>query len=234
MSLTPAGEILLDYARRTIDLVEQAARALEPDGEPQGRLRIGATDTSATVHLPPVFARFHETFPAVVLNLHSMVSAQLLREVRHARLDCAIVNTLPQDPALRSDLIRTERLVLATARTVVNPFARSPATFLAARAGGAQRQRIETWWQAAGGPPMEVIELPSIGLRLSFAAAGNGIAALPLSALEILGVAGSLRVHEIPEPWCFQDVAFVTRADAAPFPALTAFRDMLLAAYGAG
>lgn len=233
MSLTPAGEIMLDYARRAIDLVEQATRALEPEGVPQGRLRIGATDTSATVHLPPVFARYHEAFPGVTLNLHSMVSDQLLREVRDARLDCAVVNTMPQDPAIRSDLIRTERLVLATARTVTDPFARSPATFLAARAGGAQRQRIETWWHAAGGPPMEVIELPSIGLRLSFAAAGSGIAALPLSALDVLGIAESLRVHEIPEPWCFQDVALVTRADAAPFPALTAFRDMLLAAYGA-
>lgn len=233
MSLTPAGEIILEYAHRAIDLVEEATRALEPDAKPRGRLRIGATDTSATVHLPPVFARYHETFPKVTLNLQSLVTDELLREVRNARLDCAVVNTMPHDPSLRSDLIRTERLVLATARSMTDPFARSPATFLAARAGGAQRQRIETWWQASGGPPMEVIELPSIGLRLSFAAAGNGIAALPLSALEILGVAGSLRVHEIPEPWCFQDVAIVTRADAAPFAALTAFREMLLAAYGA-
>lgn len=234
MTPTPAGEVLLCYARRAMALMEEATRALACDAAPAGTLRIGATDTSATVHLPPVFARYHEVHPAVTLELASMVTGELLEEVREHRLDCAIVNTLPRDSALRCDLVRTERLVLATARPVRDPFALNPATFLAARAGGSQRARVEAWWREAGGPPVEVIELPSIGLRLSFAAAGIGVTALPASALTVLGVERTLRLHPIPEPWCLQEVALVTRADAAPFPALEAFRAMLLKAYGGG
>ena len=233
MTPTPAGEVLLGYARRAIALMDEAARALAPDAAPEGPLRIGATDTSATVHLPPVFARYHETHPAVTLSVASMVTRELLEEVREHRLDCVIVNTAPRDPALRCDRVRTERLVLATARSVGDPF-RRPATFLAARAGGAQRARVEAWWREVGGPPVEVIELPSIGLRLSFAAAGIGVTAVPASALTVLGVERALRLHPIPEPWCLQDVALVTRADAAPFAALEAFRAMLLEAYGGG
>jgi DNA-binding transcriptional LysR family regulator len=186
------------------------------------------------VHLPSVFARYHEAHPAVTLSLASMVTSELLEEVREHRLDCAIVNTLPRDPELRCDRVRTERLVLATARSVRDPFELSPATFLAARAGGAQRARVEAWWHEAGGPPVEVIELPSIGLRLSFAAAGIGVTALPASALAVLGVERTLRLHPIAEPWCLQDVTLVTRVDAAPFAALEAFRAMLLEAYGGG
>ena len=232
MAPTPAGEVLLGYARRASRLLEDAARALAPDAEPRGTLRVGATDTTATVHLPGVFARYHEAHPGVVLALRSAITSELLAELRAHRLDCAVVNAVPDDPALRSDPIRTERLVLASARSVADPFARSPATMLAARPGGAQRARVEAWWQAAGGPPTEVIELPSIGLRLCFAAAGIGIAALPESALGVLGVGRALRIHPIPEPWCLQQVALVSPADAAPFAAMEAFRAMLLSAYG--
>jgi DNA-binding transcriptional LysR family regulator len=233
MAPTPAGEVLLGYARSAVRLMEEAARAVAPEAEPRGTLRVGATDTTATVHLPAVFARYHEAHPQVALALRSAITSDLLAEVRAHRLDCAIVNTVPREPVFRCDRIRTERLVLATARAMTDPFARSPATMLAARAGGAQRARVEAWWREAGGPPTDVIELPSIGLRLSFAAAGIGVAALPASALEVLGVRRSLRIHAIPEPWCLQDVALVARADAAPFAAMAAFRAMLLDLYGA-
>jgi DNA-binding transcriptional LysR family regulator len=234
MQPTPAGEILVGYAERAIRLVDEAALALAPTAAPRGTLRIGATDTSATVHLPAVFARYHEAHPQVALEVASMVTRDLLRAVREMRLDCAIVNAIPRDPAIRADRIRTETLVLASARGIADPFARRPATFLAARAGGAQRAQVEAWWREAAGVPMEVIELPSIGLRLSFAAAGIGLTVVPASALDVLSVGGALRLHAIPEPWCRQDVALATRADAPRFPALEAFRAMLLEAYGAG
>ena len=234
MSPTPAGKLLRDYAVRAVALMDEAARAMEPGAEPRGVLRIGATDTSATIHLPPVFASYHDAYPDVSLQVTSLVTSELVQDVLRGRLDCAIVNTMPSDPALVCDRVRTERLVLATARAYADPFERSPATFLAARAGGAQRARIEAWWREAGGPPMTVIELPSIGLRLSFAAAGIGVTALPVSALDVLGVSGNLRLHPIPEPWCDQEIAFVARAEGARFSALAAFRKMLLRAYGGG
>ena len=232
MTPTAAGEILLGYADRAIRLVDDAARAVAPGAAPQGRLRIGATDTAATVHLPPVFARYHEAHPAVALSIASDVTRDLLAGVRGHHLDAAVVNTMSSDPALLCERIRVERLVLASARSVADPFSGLDVTFLAARAGGAQRARIEEWWQASGGPPMRVIELASIGLRLSFAAAGIGVTAVPRSALDVLGVGGSLRLHPIAAPWRDQDMALVTRAGAPPFPALAAFRAMLLGGTG--
>jgi DNA-binding transcriptional LysR family regulator len=234
MATTSAGEVLRGYAERAVALMDEAERAIDIGAEPRGVLRVGATDTSATIHLPPVFASYHDAHPDVSLQVTSLVTDELIREVLRGRLDCAIVNTAPSDPGLARDHVRTERLVLATARAYVDPFGRSPATFLAARAGGAQRARIEAWWREAGGPPMSVIELPSIGLRLSFAAAGIGVTALPLSALDVLGVSANLRLHPIPEPWCDQEITLVSRVGEARFPAFAAFRDMLLRAYGGG
>src|SRR5205823_7447507 len=51
MSLTPEGRRLLDYADRLLALAEEA-RAELSEQPPRGRLRIGAMESTAAVHLP--------------------------------------------------------------------------------------------------------------------------------------------------------------------------------------
>lgn len=231
---TPTGRILLAYAERAVKLFDEAEKAARQDATPRGRLRVGATDTAATIYLPPVLARYHETYPDVALELTSTVTAELIAMVKDHALDCAIVNTRPGDPLLTSELVREERLVLASARSIADPFARDPVTFLAARAGGAQRKRIEQWWSEAGHAPMRIIELPSIGLRLSFAAAGIGVTAMPLSALDALAHRQAVRLHDIPDPWRRQETVLISRADSPSFAARRCFREMLHAAFNPG
>ena len=229
---TPAGRVLLRYAEDAVRLFDEAARALQDDAQPAGTLKVGVTDTAATVYLPPVFARYHETHPEVALEITSSVTSELISMVREHALDCAIVNGTIDDPALRFEHVRTERLVLVSARTVDDPYAANPVTFLAAREGGRQRQRIEEWWAARGGPAMRILTLPSIGHRLSFAAAGVGVTVMPVSALGSLPGRDSIRLHPLEEPWCWQETAFVTRQGAFPMASERAFRDVLRAEFG--
>ena len=46
MALTPEGQIFLGYAQRLLALAEEARQALQPS-QPQGRLRLGAMESSA-------------------------------------------------------------------------------------------------------------------------------------------------------------------------------------------
>ncbi|WP_226781414.1 LysR family transcriptional regulator [Oceaniglobus trochenteri] len=227
---TPTGRILLEYSEKAIKLFDEAAKAVRHDAEPRGTLRVGATDTAATIYLPPVFARYHETYPDVTFEITSTVTSELIALVKAHDLDCAIINTQPADPALNIEMVRRERLVLASARRVSDPFGQRDSTFLAARAGGAQRKHIEQWWASSGYPQLRIIEMPSIGLRLSFAAAGIGITVLPLSALENIANRDTVRLHDIPEPWCWQDTVLISRADSPEFAARRRFADILHAA----
>src|SRR5882762_7087691 len=62
--LTPAGETLLGYAERLLNLAGEAREAVQP-AVPQGRLRIGSMESTAASRLPLPLARFHQEWPAV-------------------------------------------------------------------------------------------------------------------------------------------------------------------------
>ena len=229
---TEHGRTLLGYAERALALLEEAERALREDAEPFGRLRVGATDTAATISLPPVFARFHAAHPEVALEVVCEVSATLIAEVKTGRLDCAIVNRSVADPDLAAEAVRRERLVLASALGVDDPGASSELT-LAAHPGGAQRARIEAWWEQAARPPIRLIERPSLALRLSCAAAGMGITALPASVPGGMAACNTVRAHPIPEPWCWLDTHLVAPARGGASAARRRFREVLREAFDA-
>ena len=68
MVLTPAGQTLFDYARRVLDLAEEARQAVLP-ARPQGRLRIASMESTAASRLPAVLAAYHQAWPDVELEL---------------------------------------------------------------------------------------------------------------------------------------------------------------------
>src|SRR5438477_13101437 len=60
ITLTPAGETLLPFARRIVADIEAAAAELrEVGGLARGRLALGATPSLAATLVPPVLSRFH-------------------------------------------------------------------------------------------------------------------------------------------------------------------------------
>ena len=52
LELAPSGRVLLDYARRMLQLEQQTTAAVRQVGESSGELRIGAMETFAALHLP--------------------------------------------------------------------------------------------------------------------------------------------------------------------------------------
>src|SRR5690242_11550146 len=62
--LTRAGEALLGYARRILDLNDEAVRVLD-GARIAGTVRLGAIDDYAACVLPEVIARFSEHYPDV-------------------------------------------------------------------------------------------------------------------------------------------------------------------------
>ena len=64
--LTPEGEIFLDYARRMLDLNDEAVARFS-DAAMTGLVRLGTPEDFATQHLPEVLARFAQAYPSVAL-----------------------------------------------------------------------------------------------------------------------------------------------------------------------
>ena len=91
VSLTPAGQTVVDYARKILRDVENI-RSLgrELTAEQEGTLSIATTHTQARYVLPDVVREFHERYPDVNLELHQGTSEQIATLVADNRVDFAI------------------------------------------------------------------------------------------------------------------------------------------------
>ncbi|MEU0934732.1 LysR family transcriptional regulator [Embleya sp. NPDC005971] len=89
MTLTPAGERMRDWAHRLLDQAEQARREV---AEAAPLLRLGALESIAATHVPPVLARLAARRPDLRVRVASdRTRDELLGEVAAGRLDAALV-----------------------------------------------------------------------------------------------------------------------------------------------
>lgn len=77
VALTRDGEVLLGYARRMLELNDEAYRTIAA-GAIAGHVRLGAMDDYATRVLPPLLARFADRHPHVYVEVHTGLSLHLL------------------------------------------------------------------------------------------------------------------------------------------------------------
>lgn len=92
--LTTAGRAAYDQARRVMRAVHEMATALEPDGAPQGDLRIGVTAGLGDLALAEPVDRMRAAYPQLHLRASTGWSEQLVQNVRGGMLDAAAVLTL--------------------------------------------------------------------------------------------------------------------------------------------
>ncbi|WP_371230651.1 LysR substrate-binding domain-containing protein [Pseudomonas sp. QE6] len=89
MALTEAGETLLAYARRLLELNDEAAGALR-GGTLEGRVRLGLQEDFGETLLPAVLARFARAHPKVRIEVRTTRNRQLIEGVRNGELDLVL------------------------------------------------------------------------------------------------------------------------------------------------
>jgi DNA-binding transcriptional LysR family regulator len=201
MALTPEGHTLLAYAQRLLALAEEARQALQPS-QPQGRLRLGAMESTAASRLPGPLARFHGQWPSVALELSTGASQDLLDRLRAHTLDAVLIAWppgQPSDPALDAVPVFCEELLLALPADhppISGPQDVQPGT-LAAFERGCSYRHIAQQWLAARTPPLQWLELGSYHAILACVAAGNCVGVVPRSVLELARTPPALHLHPL-------------------------------------
>lgn len=90
LALTEAGELMFSYARRILDLNDEAALALSGEGGVAGWLRVGMPEDFAERFLPALLGRFARAHPRVKLEARADRGTQLVRAVERGELDLAL------------------------------------------------------------------------------------------------------------------------------------------------
>ena len=101
IALTPAGEVLQEYARRIAALCADAERDLGAlKGETRGRLALGASTTIAQYLLPRLAGQFLAAFPKIQLSMMSGNTADIVGALVDGRIALGLI----EGPPNRSDV----------------------------------------------------------------------------------------------------------------------------------
>lgn len=107
LQLTAAGQQLLGYARRMLDLQAEALAAVQ-GGAVSGQVRLGVPDDYASRYLTPVLKQFGPRHLGVEIVLDCEQSTELIPRVVRGELDLALVS---RDHPRRGTLLFHEPMV---------------------------------------------------------------------------------------------------------------------------
>jgi DNA-binding transcriptional LysR family regulator len=136
------------------------------------------------------------------------------------------------DERLSTLPIFEEELVLvgsAKHPPIVSPLDVYPRTALVFHPGCPHRTRLEGWFARAGASIERVVELTSYHAMLGCAAAGMGIAMMPLSVLKTYSEGSRLSIHPVLDPDFKTFKTLLVWRKNRQHPAVTHLADVLLA-----
>ena len=186
-TLTEAGELIYEYARRIISLRDQARGAVAELRELQrGRVRIGANESTSLYFLPELILAFRRRHPKVKLEITRQVSERLPRELAERNIDLALMAYEPTDAGLTSFPVLRDELVLImspkhhlAARDSVTVKELGEESFLAHNVRAASRQKVIETFARHHTPLNIVLELATIETIKRFVQKQVGIGFVP-------------------------------------------------------
>jgi DNA-binding transcriptional LysR family regulator len=230
LRLSPAGQLLVDYADRLLDLAREAREAVH-DTKPRGLLRLGAMESTAAMRLPVPMNAYLERYPDVKFELRAGNTTTLATDVLTGDLDAALVaGPVAGAPFERVPIYNEEMVIIAAANhpTIRSPRDARPETALAFEAGCSYRQRLQDWFAHHGEMPDRIVEISSYHAMLGCVVAGMGISLLPRNVLATFPDAKLLSVHALPPALDHVETLLIWRKGTLS-PKVRALMEILLA-----
>lgn len=197
VQLTEAGQEFVSYAQQALEALQQGQQAMaELQEGARGLVRIGSIEGFGTEILPRVFARFHNHFPHIRLQVCIRGTDELLHLVEQQHLDFAVVGMTfdggkPPETLVVRDIFRDQLHVLVAAQ---HPLAQHPRTplllehligesLVLLQEGFVARRVIERVFGQRKLPIQAVTEVDMLEGVLAFVRAGVGVTFVPPSMI---------------------------------------------------
>jgi DNA-binding transcriptional LysR family regulator len=185
--LTPAGELLADYGRRSVAVLSEFQQVLgELQQGKSGKLIIGAGVTTSVLLLPNWLRELGRSFPGIDVSVRTGTSRDVEGWVATAEVDLGFITSEPRRDELVARPVFEEEIVLvvepATARRERMRLEELPLILFPRSTGF--RSYLEQRWLERGLSPHVKMETDSLEAIKSFVAVGLGASFLPLSSVE--------------------------------------------------
>lgn len=226
VELTEDGEAMLGFARRLLEVHEQAT-AHFTGARPRGRLRFGASEDFVLTRLPEILEAFRYGHPDVDLELTVELSGTLHELLTAGRLDLVLAKRRPEDP--RGELVWHDKLVwIGAERLRLDPD--RPVPLIVYPPPGITRARALQALEEQGRPWRIACTSASLNGLIAAARAGLGVMAHSRGLVP----PGLVRVPEragLPE---LGEIDFVLVHGHRPAPAQSAGRALAAAILASG
>ena len=203
--LTESGGRLLNYARKMIELEEEARAEVAVNEQARGALVVRVPETLAVWRLPAVVRRFKELRPRVSLELITCAHEGLGGDLRKGVTDLAFLFADSLQVAdLEMEVLGVVNLVLAASpdhplagKERVRTVDLAGETLLFSKVDCSYRRLLQRLLVEEGVTPGVVHEFYSMAAIMEFAAAGIGVTVMPEEALGAVRKSGRLVIL----PW---------------------------------
>jgi DNA-binding transcriptional LysR family regulator len=202
--LTPAGEALCRYARRSVALLAECRQVIaDLESGAVGRLALGAGVTTSIFRLPNWLRAFGDAYPGVDVVVRTGRSREVAALALEREIDLGLVTSPVQHPDLRVAGLFEEEIVLVTPRghpladrrLPLDELAEAPLILFPKATGF--REYLDRALADAGVAARVKMESDSVEAIKSFVAVGLGVSFLPAAAVEAEVAAGDLARAEV-------------------------------------
>jgi DNA-binding transcriptional LysR family regulator len=233
-AVTDAGRLLLRYAEELLNLRGRAQTALKELRELQhGKLSIAANEFTA-LYLLRALHRFRRLHPTIHIEIQRSLASDVARSVVNHHVELGMLSFRPDDEQLSSLVVYVDELAfvvypghpLASSRQV-SIHELGAEFFVAHNVRSPYREKVlQTFTKYKTALHMPV-ELPNIEAIKQFVAMGNGVALLPLIAVQAEINRGELVQIPVKELQMQRRLRLVYRRGASLSHAARAFLKVL-------
>lgn len=189
ITLTPAGEVALEYAEKILNLTnEMETRLGELTGQVSGALMVGASTTIAEYMLPRLLGDFKALYPHVHARLTVANSETIESKVADHTLDVGLIEAPSHHPQLTPQVCGEDELVAICSPThplasfkSVTPAQLSEMPYVSREDGSGTREVVDDYFRENGIQPDDLHIAMELGSREAIKGAveaGLGIAIL--------------------------------------------------------
>ncbi len=234
VKLTPAGQVLFDYAERMKRLREESLIAVaDHSSTPRGTLRVGANEATCLYVLPDVFAEYCRRYPPVQIDIYRNFSYKITEKLENGSIEVGIVTLPIQSPSLEIQPIFRDKLMLMVSSN--NPLAKQKTATvldlvkqpLLLPKTGHSRRLMDKLLRPYRDELHVRMELPSIGMIKSFVAADLGVSLISASFARDEVASGRVKLIDLEDVELFRELGLAYRRDRTLSCATTAFIDIL-------
>lgn len=201
VSLTRAGQVFYEHAKRMLAMQREAVRALDDlKGAVRGQLDLGGSTIPGTYVLPGLIRSFRDSHPDVKVTIRCGDSSEIIEMVVSGKIELGIVGSRVKRRGVRSEEIAKDELVVIcppghpwAKRRQVEPAELAKEPFVTREQGSGTRETMERQLAEAGVGPLQVsVEVGSTEEVKESVKAGLGISIVSRRAIGTELGAGAL------------------------------------------